>query len=77
MPTSSGCCKNYVRHLENALEMENAVIPSEEKTFHSFGYLFPFFLLDSSPNEQVSENYGHSSGLKREGGVKNTTHFLK
>lgn len=37
MPTSSGCCKNYVSHLENALEMENAGSLPEEVTFHAFG----------------------------------------
>lgn len=37
MPTSSGCCKNYVRHLENALEIENTGILPEEVIFYAFG----------------------------------------
>lgn len=54
MPTSSGCCKNYISHLENVLEMKNAGILPEEVISHAFGWLFYF--QSQALNAQVSEN---------------------
>lgn len=54
MPTSSGCCKNYISPLENVLEMENADILPKEVMSHAFGWLFHF--QSQALYAQVSEN---------------------